>query len=218
MPVCARCAGIYVGAAVAAVACRAARLQPAPRPCGRAARQRCHRLRAAVLARRRAADAGDARLRMDDRPTRRPTGSAPRPACRSAPRVAWMVRFVDAAPDARRRTSGKLTTVRATAAEETQSGTLVLLCLASWAIPGAGHLWLGRRTKGLIFLIALPLMFAIGLAIHGRLFPFDLVRAAGRPRRARRSRHRPPVLRRRRRSATAAATCARSPTNTATPS
>ena len=39
--------------------------------------------------------------------------------------------------------------MRATAAEETQSGTLVLLCLASWAIPGAGHLWLGRRTKGL---------------------------------------------------------------------
>src|SRR6185295_12209620 len=70
--------------------------------------------------------------------------------------------------------SGKLTTVRATAAEGSQSGTLVLLCLASWAIPGAGHLWLGRRTKGLIFLVALPLMFAIGLAIRGRLFPFDV--------------------------------------------
>jgi len=41
------------------------------------------------------------------------------------------------------------------------------------AIPGAGHLWLGRRQKGVVFLIALPLMFAIGLAIHGRLFPFD---------------------------------------------
>ena len=63
--------------------------------------------------------------------------------------------------------------MRATAAEETQSGTLVLLCLAAWAIPGAGHLWLGRRTKGLIFLVALPAMFAIGLALHGRLFPFD---------------------------------------------
>ena len=49
----------------------------------------------------------------------------------------------------------------------------MLLCLASWAIPGAGHLWLGRRAKGLIFLVALPLMFAVGLAIHGRLFPFD---------------------------------------------
>jgi hypothetical protein len=64
--------------------------------------------------------------------------------------------------------------VRATAAEQAQSGGLVLLCLASWAVPGAGHLWLGRRTKGLIFLVALPLMFAIGLATHGRLFPFDL--------------------------------------------
>jgi len=64
--------------------------------------------------------------------------------------------------------------VRATAAEQTQSGGLVLLCLASWAIPGAGHLWQGRRQKGLIFLIALPLMFAIGLALRGRLFPFDL--------------------------------------------
>ena len=49
----------------------------------------------------------------------------------------------------------------------------MLLCLAAWAIPGAGHLWLGRR-KGLVFLIALPLMFAIGLAINGRLFPIDL--------------------------------------------
>ena len=64
--------------------------------------------------------------------------------------------------------------MRATAAEQTQSGTLVLLCLASWAIPGAGHLWLGRRSKGLIFLIALPLMFVIGVAIRGCLFPFEL--------------------------------------------
>jgi len=64
--------------------------------------------------------------------------------------------------------------VRATAAEETQSGWLVLLCLAAWAVPGAGHLWLGRRSKGLIFLVTLPLMFAIGLALQGRLFPFDM--------------------------------------------
>ncbi|MDO8793277.1 MAG: hypothetical protein Q7J25_01500 [Vicinamibacterales bacterium] len=46
--------------------------------------------------------------------------------------------------------------------------------MAAWAIPGAGHLWLGRRHKGLVFLVALPLMFAIGLALRGRLFPFDL--------------------------------------------
>ena len=64
--------------------------------------------------------------------------------------------------------------MRAKAADETQAGSLVLLCLAAWAIPGLGHLWQGRRVKGLIFLIALPLMFAIGLAIQGRLFPFEL--------------------------------------------
>jgi hypothetical protein len=46
------------------------------------------------------------------------------------------------------------------------------VCVVSWLVPGAGHLMLGRRQKGLIFLIALPLMFAIGLAIDGRLFPF----------------------------------------------
>ena len=63
--------------------------------------------------------------------------------------------------------------MRAKVAEETQAGSLVLLCLAAWAIPGVGHLWQGRRAKGLIFLIALPLMFAIGLAIQGRLFPFE---------------------------------------------
>jgi len=64
--------------------------------------------------------------------------------------------------------------VRATTAEQTQSGGLVLLCLAAWALPGAGHLWLGRRAKGLIFVVAIPLMFVIGLAIKGRLFPFDV--------------------------------------------
>jgi hypothetical protein len=63
--------------------------------------------------------------------------------------------------------------VRATAAEESQSGKLVLLCLAAWILPGAAHLWLGRRVKGLILVVALLSMFAMGIAIQGRLFPFD---------------------------------------------
>jgi hypothetical protein len=49
-----------------------------------------------------------------------------------------------------------------------------LICAAAWAVPGAGHLWLGRVQKGLIFLVALPLMFATGLWLEGRLFPFAL--------------------------------------------
>lgn len=53
------------------------------------------------------------------------------------------------------------------------SASTVLICAISWAVPGAGHLWLGRLHKGLIFLVALPLMFTIGLLLEGRIFPFD---------------------------------------------
>lgn len=65
--------------------------------------------------------------------------------------------------------------MRATTADQAGSmerGTLVLLCLAAWALPGAGHLWLRRRQKGLVFLVSLPLMFVVGLLLNGRLFPF----------------------------------------------
>ena len=63
--------------------------------------------------------------------------------------------------------------MRATAAEQTQTGGLVLLCIAAWAVPGAGHLWLGRHSKGALFLIALPVMFLVGLALGGRLFHIE---------------------------------------------
>jgi hypothetical protein len=47
-----------------------------------------------------------------------------------------------------------------------------VVCVVSWLVPGAGHLMQGRRQKGFVFLVALPVMFAIGLALEGRLFPF----------------------------------------------
>jgi hypothetical protein len=62
--------------------------------------------------------------------------------------------------------------VAVTRAQQSERATQVLICLAAWAIPGCGHLWLKRR-KGIVFLVALPLMFAIGLALDGRLFPFE---------------------------------------------
>lgn len=49
----------------------------------------------------------------------------------------------------------------------------MLLALAAWLVPGSGHLWLGRRIKGAVFLVALLAMFGIGLALQGRLFPFQ---------------------------------------------
>ena len=54
------------------------------------------------------------------------------------------------------------------------SSETYLICAAAWAVPGAGHLWLGRAQKGLIFLVTLPLMFAVGLWLEGRVFPFEL--------------------------------------------
>ena len=41
-------------------------------------------------------------------------------------------------------------------------------------MPGAGHLWQGRTQKGVVFLVAIPVMFAIGLWLNGRLFPFEI--------------------------------------------
>jgi len=65
--------------------------------------------------------------------------------------------------------------MHATAADRVESSTnTYLICAAAWAIPGAGHLWLGRRQKGLTFVIALPLMFAVGIWLQGRLFPFEI--------------------------------------------
>jgi hypothetical protein len=64
------------------------------------------------------------------------------------------------------------------AAARLQSSTTTsityLICAAAWAVPGAGHLWLGRLQKGITFLLVLPLMFACGLWLEGRLFPFEL--------------------------------------------
>lgn len=47
-----------------------------------------------------------------------------------------------------------------------------VVVVMSWLVPGAGHLLQGRRQKGFIFLIALVVMFAIGIALDGALNPF----------------------------------------------
>src|SRR5512139_2849982 len=54
-----------------------------------------------------------------------------------------------------------------------QPRDIALLCAAAWAVPGAAHLWLRQYFKGVVFLAVLPLMFVIGIALQGRLFPFE---------------------------------------------
>lgn len=66
--------------------------------------------------------------------------------------------------------------MRATAADKTgtiERGAGLLVCLLAWLVPGAGHLFLHRTQKGLVFLLAVPAMFMVGLALDGRLFPFE---------------------------------------------
>ena len=63
----------------------------------------------------------------------------------------------------------------ATTADRAQpDATAYLICAAAWLVPGFGHLWLGRRQKGIVFLVALTLMFVFGLWLEGALFPFQL--------------------------------------------
>jgi len=63
--------------------------------------------------------------------------------------------------------------VPAPASVRPQSPNRILICAAAWAVPGLGHLWLGRR-KGLIFLVVLLTMFGMGLLLHGRIFSIEL--------------------------------------------
>jgi Family of unknown function (DUF6677) len=50
---------------------------------------------------------------------------------------------------------------------------LALVCAIAWLLPGGGHLVQGRRDKGIVFLVVLPIMFAVGLWLQGRLFPLE---------------------------------------------
>lgn len=46
---------------------------------------------------------------------------------------------------------------------------VVPACLFAWLLPGAGHLFLGRRGKGLVFLSCLGSLFVLGVLMESRL-------------------------------------------------
>lgn len=54
-------------------------------------------------------------------------------------------------------------------AERPAAPALVL----AWLIPGAGHILLGDVRRGVIFFLTLTMMFTVGVAFGGRLFPFQ---------------------------------------------
>ena len=63
---------------------------------------------------------------------------------------------------------------RPTGPQALEPATVAFVCVLGWLVPGAGHLWLRRSERGLVFLVALSAMFVLGLTLEGRLFPFEL--------------------------------------------
>ena len=47
---------------------------------------------------------------------------------------------------------------------------VTIACILAWAVPGAGHFYLGRRVKGLLFLCIILATFMSGLAFNGRVY------------------------------------------------
>lgn len=66
--------------------------------------------------------------------------------------------------------------MRATAVDRSPAldrSSALLICAAAWFVPGLGHLLLRRTQKGVTFLAVISLMFALGLVLQGRIFPFE---------------------------------------------
>ena len=60
-----------------------------------------------------------------------------------------------------------------------------LALIAGWLIPGAGHLLLGKWVRGALLAISILSMFAIGIALQGKVYspntgePLDMLGFAG---------------------------------------
>jgi hypothetical protein len=58
----------------------------------------------------------------------------------------------------------------AAAAKSPQQGFVYLPLIAGWLVPGAGHFVLGKWGRGALLFIAIVAMFALGLAMDGKLY------------------------------------------------
>lgn len=59
---------------------------------------------------------------------------------------------------------------KAAAHKSAQQGFVYLPLIAGWLVPGAGHFLLGKWIRGLLLTASILLMFALGLAMHGKLY------------------------------------------------
>jgi hypothetical protein len=58
-------------------------------------------------------------------------------------------------------------------AEEPEAAPIAnpqLAAVLAWLVPGAGHVYLGRRSRGLAYLLLVAASLGIGWSLHGRLW------------------------------------------------
>ena len=56
--------------------------------------------------------------------------------------------------------------------EQTRTGRVVPACLLALLLPGAGHLYLRKVGKGLVFMVSIGALFVLGVAMDARLKPY----------------------------------------------
>lgn len=59
---------------------------------------------------------------------------------------------------------------KAAVGKSAQQGFVYLPLIAGWLVPGAGHFLLGKWIRGLLLAASIILLFALGLAMHGKLY------------------------------------------------
>lgn len=59
---------------------------------------------------------------------------------------------------------------KAAAGKAADQGFVYLPLIAGWLVPGAGHFLLGKWIRGSLLAVSIILMFAMGLAMHGKLY------------------------------------------------
>jgi hypothetical protein len=58
----------------------------------------------------------------------------------------------------------------ATAGNSAGQGFVYLPLIAGWLVPGAGHFIVGKKIRGALLSFSIVCMFALGLAMHGKLY------------------------------------------------
>ena len=59
---------------------------------------------------------------------------------------------------------------KAPAGKAAEQGFVYLPLIAGWLVPGAGHFLLHKWVRGTLLAASIVLMFALGLAMHGKLY------------------------------------------------